>query len=193
MNKVAVNDKDTKVELNIEKIGTVMLSWSFMNFERVPNKLREEYICKDYKEKRMDEANAGKRDIKDLMVQRPGIMDSGKHIFESSQTQGGLNVFNQFVQKGYKIVNAWFSQGESQGGRLMKKGHKKYKVCLILSRTGEGIYLDDETVEGLEDLMNSTWAVHVWDNTAVNNGITINYTFLQVGVRCKDNVADLIK
>lgn len=175
-------DGVTERELDISNANNIMFAWSFTNFHLVPINLsqkRKKTGEKNYRQKRTEEILEGKCTIEKAKKQRDGILDSGSHVLEAFRCQGGLNLFNRLVKQGYMITDAWFSQGESEESKARGKGHKKFRVRLFLSREGKEMKLEDETIEGLEFLMNSTWIAHVWNNTMVNQGITINFTSLQ--------------
>ena len=49
----------------------------------------------------------------------------------------------------------------------------------MLSKDGEEKIVKEITEKGLLRLAYMTWVCHIWDNTKVNNGVTVNFTFMQ--------------
>ncbi len=190
-------NKETRVyELDPGNAKTIMFSWSFTDFRQVPWELPEKNngikkAGNDYTTKRISEVmqSGGGIEPETVEKQRPGVMDTGKHLLEAKHCEGGLNLYNQLLENGWKITDAWFSRRESEQSKAEQKGHTKFRVQLFLSYEGKEAKLEDVTLRGLKRLLGATWIVHIWDNRRVNNGITVNFTFCQKATPFETKIA----
>ncbi|MCP6719357.1 MAG: hypothetical protein KJI71_03940 [Patescibacteria group bacterium] len=156
---------------------SVMMAWSFTDKNSLPQNIPErEYREAEYLIKRTNEALNMRINEEDLTRQRGPVLDSGKHLCELKPCQGGWELYKSLTKQGWSIVDIWYQIRESENSRVKKKGHKKYKVVLIMSRNAKKV---KEEPKGLENLMKRSWIAHVWDNSRTpNRNFTVNFTFM---------------
>ncbi|MCK4525242.1 MAG: hypothetical protein KAU07_02305 [Candidatus Andersenbacteria bacterium] len=160
------------VNLENSNAEQVLFMFSLPHFRDVPYGLREEEDdSADYMRHRADEVAKGGMDIDHIEVQRPIgsdtkeiVVDTGFEMAEFPYCEGGITVFNQFLNKGWKVDDAHWKVKKSQQGIKSGKGRKKYQVVISLSREGKEAKLSDATCKGILRLLHMTWAVHAWDN-----------------------------
>jgi hypothetical protein len=176
------NDNGTEaVNLEISNAKQVLFMFSFKNPKDIPWNLRNEGDDSvDYVKRREEEIlEVGSDSIE---VQRPtvsgakGVIDTGFEMEKFPYCEGGLTVFYQLLDSGWKVDDAHYKVKKSQQGIESGKGKKKYQVVVSLSREGKEVKLSDATCEGILRLLRMTWAVHVWDNRHLSKGnVVLNF------------------
>ncbi len=169
----------------IEKAESVMFVWTFTSPKWLPFGLpKREYGDEQYTIARLKEVwrSGGGISEEALTKQRAGILDTGKHIAELKECQGGLFLFEQLIKQGWKISNAyWEHRLTEQDKAKGKKDRRKYRVKLELSKTPKvNSEVSDTTLKGLKRLLFQTWGfAHVWDNTKTSNrNFVISFGYL---------------
>ena len=160
--------------------GIIHISWNFTNSKEIPFNLKKrEWNPVQYTARRIQEVFAGKANPGNITTQRNGISDSGIHLPELKLCQGGAELLNNLISEGWIITDAWWENRESEESKAQGRGHVKARVHLVLSREGEEKIVKEITMKGLRRLAYMTWICHIWDNTKVNNGVTVNFTVMQ--------------
>ena len=166
-----------------KKAEAVMFVWTFSRQEEIPFGLpKREYSNEQYTIARLNEVwrSGGGISEEALSKQRPGILDTGKHIIELRECQGGLFLFNQMIKQGWKISNAYWEERLTEQDKAKGKGEKKCRVKLELSKTTKSNEelngIKEITVKGLKRLLSQTWRFcHVWDNRKVNKNFVLSF------------------
>ncbi|MCD6094356.1 hypothetical protein J7J39_00370 [bacterium] len=171
----------------IEKAESVMFVWTFTSPKWLPFGLpKREYGDEQYTIRRVSEIlqKGGGIDEKAISEQRPGILDTGRHIAELKKCQGGIFLFNQLIKQGWKIADAHWEYRLTEEQKRKGRGEpKKYRVKLELSKTAktnrELRELDEITLKGLKRLLFQTWGfAHVWDNRKSNQNFVFSFGLL---------------
>ena len=158
-----------------------MLVWSFTNTTNIPTGvLIKDYVPEEYMVRRTNEALQMRTGEEYVTKERPGILDTGRHIAELKRCQGGFDFYNQLIQRDWKIADIWYEVRESENSKLKNRKHTKIRVNMVLSRDPKKTV---EEPKGLKHLLKTTWIAHVWDNTRTpKNNFVIHFTFMQLRI-----------
>jgi len=177
-----------------KKAEAVMFVWTFNRQDEIPLGLpKREYKDEQYAIARLNEVwrSGGGISEETFTKQRAGILDTGKHIAELKECQGGLFLFEQLTKQGWKIAGTHWEYRLTEEQKKKGKGQpKKYRVKLELSKPAKSEELNETALKGLKILLSQTWGFcHIWDNRKVNKNFVLSFGFLRRNQRPKVVIA----